>query len=139
MQELLLVVHCSKATVLAESLCEDLNSSYFTLPTTELELSPADIDTSDINILKNNVELTSKTLCLVTDVDTHEYVNTVEKLLSLDNFHDRIFLLCCNTDACHIKMPRGAFYLSFATDATIHACTRPLLQKASGSVTYTSP
>jgi len=138
MQDMLLVLHSSSAAPLAEQLCEHLNTSYFTLPTTERHLSLTAIDPSDLDNFKNNVDITNKTLCLITAMDTEEYVNTVNSLLQFEQLHKKIFLLCCDTDAQHINMPDGAFYRQFTRGSSMCANSVKLLNKASGTCSHDS-
>jgi len=133
MQDMLLVLHSSSAAALAEELCEHLSTLYFTLPTTELHPSSTAIDTSTLKNFKNNVDITNKTLCLITDMDTKEYVNTVNTLLQFEHLHSKIFLLCCDTKAQHIIMPDGAYYRQFTEESEMCANSVKLLNKANGT------
>jgi len=133
MQDMLLVLHSSSAAALAEQLCEHLSTLYFTLPTTELHPSSTAIDTSDLNNFRNNVDITNKTLCLITAMDTEEYVNTVSTLLQFEQLHEKIFLLCCDTSAQHIIMPDGAYYRQFTRGSSMCTNSVKLLNKASGT------
>jgi len=134
MAEVILVIHSSTATNLATSLCADLDaSSFFTLPTSELQHSRTDIETTNLNSFKNNIEITNKTLCILTSNDTQEYISCVNEVLGLKNLHDKIYILCCNTDASQINMPDGAYYRCFSKDAAIFDNTIKLLSKASGT------
>jgi len=136
MQDMLLVLHSSSAAALAEQLCEHLSTLYFTLPTTELHPSLTAIDTSDLNNFKNNVDITNKTLCLTTAMDSEEYVNTVNTLLQFEQLHEKIFLLCCDTSAQHIIMPNGAYYRHFTTRLAVYSDSVKLLNKASGTCSH---
>jgi len=133
MQEVILVLHSSTATDLATKLCVQLNEeSFFTLQTSELQHSRTDIDITNFNSLINNIEITNKTLCIVTKYDTKEYINSVNKLLSNKLVHEKVFLMCCDTDAQHISMPEGSYYRRFTTETAIFPNTIKLLKKASG-------
>jgi len=136
MQDMLLVLHSSSAADLAEQLCEHLNTSYFTLPTTELHPSSTAIDISDLDNFKSNVDITNKTLCLITAMDTEEYVNAVNTLLQFEHLHEKIFLLCCDTDAQHIIMPDGAYYCQFTKGEAVYHDSVKLLNKASGTCSH---
>jgi len=134
MADVILVLHSSTASTLASRLCGDLHSSsFFTLPTSELQHSRTDIDISNLNYVKNSIEITNKTLCLLTSDDTQEYISCVNEVLGLRNLHDKIFILCCNTDACQITMPAGGYYRCFTKDAAIFDNSIKLLSKASGT------
>jgi len=136
MQDMLLVLHSSSAAALAEQLCEHLSTFYFTLPTTELHPSSTAIDTSDLKNFKNNVDITNKTLCLITAMDTEEYVNAVNTLLKFKQLHEKIFLLCCDTSAQHIIMPDGAYYRQFTKGEAVYHDSVKLLNKASGTCSH---
>jgi len=134
MHDVILVLHSSTAATLASRLCGDLDSSpFFTLPTSELQHSSSDIDISNLNNLKNNIEITSKSLCLLTSDDTQEYISCVNEVLDLRNLHDKIFILRCNTVASQITMPAGGYYRCFSKDAAIFDNTIKLLSKTCGS------
>ena len=47
---------------------------------------------------------------MVINIDTQEYIHCINKLPNFQQLHDRIFFLCCNTDASHINMADGAYY-----------------------------
>ena len=140
MQDMLLVLHSSSAAALAEELCEHLSTLYFTLPTTERHPSLTAIDTFDLDNFKNIVDITNKTLCLITATDTEEYVNTVNTLLQFQQrqLHKKIFLLCCDTGAHHINMPDGAYYRQFTEGPAVYSDSVKLLNKASGTCSHDS-
>jgi len=130
------VLHSYEDKTLAESMCGDLNTaSYLTLPASERKSSPTDIDISDLNHLKENVKATSKTLCVITDESSQQYIDIVEDLLNIEVLHDKLYILCLNTNAGGINLPDGAYHRMFIQDSrTIHASARQLLSKATGTV-----
>ena len=134
MQDVILVLYSSTATTLASRLCGDLDSSsFFTIPTSELRHSRTDTETTNLNNLKNSIEITNKTLCLLTSNDTQAYISCVNEVLGLKNLHDKIFILCCKTEASQINMPKGCYYRCFSNDAAIFDNSIKLLSKASGT------
>ena len=134
MHDVILVLHSSTAATLASRLCGDLDSSsFFTIPTSELRHSRTDIETTNLNNLKNSIAITNKTLCLLTSNDTQEYISCVNEVLGFENLHHNIYILCCNTDASQITMPAGSYYRCFSKDAAIFDNTIKLLSKASGT------
>ena len=134
MQEVILVLHSSTATNLATKLCDHLNEeSFFTLQTSELQHSRTDIDITNFNSLINNIEITNKTLCIVTKYDTKKYINSVNEILSNKHVHEKVLLMCCDTDAQHISMPKGSYYRRFTRDTDICGNSIKLLNKASGT------
>jgi len=138
MQEVIIVFHSSTTATLATRLCEDLNlSSFFTLPTSEIQASKTDINISNIDCrFEKTVEVINKILCLITASDTKEYVKCVEMLLNLKSIHEKIFLLCC-TDNHRIVMPDGAYWRCFSSDpSAICSNSIKLMSKASGTCSF---
>ena len=117
-------------------MCGDLNTAlYLTLPASERISSFTDIDISNLNHLKENVKATDKTLCVITNESSQQYIDIVKDLLNIKVLHDKLFILCLNTHAGGINLPDGAYHRMFIQDSrTINASARQLLSKATGTV-----
>jgi len=135
-KEVIQVLHSSKDTSLAESMCDDLDTaSYLTLPVSERKSSPADIDIRNLKQLKANVEATDKTLCVITNESSQQHISIMKDLLNLEGLHEKLYLLCINTYGGNINFPDGAYYRMFTNDSEMtHASARQFLSNVGNYV-----
>jgi len=113
-------MHCDKDAELVKDICDFLDDKgYITIPTSETSNDDFNISIGDENHLRNTVDLFQKTLVVYTDLTSLLFLQAVDKIMSFDEFHNKIHFLIFNTDVATLQIP-DAIRVAF-TDITMLA------------------
>jgi len=111
-REVVLLFHCAEDQTLADDLCQFLDRyDIFTISEHEEASDPFSIDTSNDEYLRSSIEMTTKTLLLVTDRSRQTYLAVVRKVLEFQDLNDKTFLLSCHGDLTEVQIqPKGDYF-----------------------------
>ena len=132
---MVLVFHCAENQTLADVLCQFLDRyGIFTISEHEEASDPFSIDTSNDEYLRSSVELTTKTLLLVTDRSPPTYLAVVRKVLDFQDLNDKTYLLCCHGDLTDVQIQsKGDYFMRYTDRAMLHIDTLDFLRNPKGN------
>jgi len=130
-----LVFHCAEDQTLADVLCQFLDRyGIFTISEHEEASDPFSIDTSNDEYLRSSIELTTKTLLLVTDRSPQPYLDVVRKVLDFQDLNDKTYLLCCNGNLTDAQIQsKGDYFQRYTDRAMLHIDALDFLRNTKGN------
>jgi len=133
--EVVLVFHCAEDQTLADDLCQFLDRyDIFTISEHEQALDPFSIDTSNGEYLRSSIDLTTKTLLLVSDRSPQPYLDVVRKVLEFRDLNDKTFLLSCHGDLTEVQIqPKGDYFQRYTDRAMLHIDGLDFLRNSKGN------
>ena len=127
--------HCAEDQTLADDLCQFLDRyDIFTISEHEEASDPFSIDTSNYEYLRSSIELTTKTLLLVTDRSPQQYLDVVRKVLEFRDMNDKTFLLSCHGDLTDVLIQsKGDYFQRYTDRAMLHIDALAFLRNSRGN------
>jgi len=133
--EVVLVFHCAEDQTLADILCQFLDRyDIFTISEHEEASDPFSIDTSNDEFLRSSIELTTKTLLLVSDKSPQPYLDVVRKVLEFRDLNDKTYLLSCHGDLTDLQIQsKGDYFQRYTDRAMLHIDALDFLRHPTGN------
>jgi len=132
--------HCAEDQTLADDLCQFLDRyDIFTISEHEEASDPFSIDTCNDEYLHSSVELTTKTLLLVTDRSPPTYLVVFRKVLEFQDLNHKTYLLCCHGDLNDVLIQsKGDYFQRYTDRAMLHIDALDFLRNTTGNNPHSS-
>jgi len=130
-----IVFHCAEDQTLADDLCQFLDRyDIFTISEHEEASDPFSIDTSNDEYLRSSIEMTTKTLLLVTDRSPQTFLAVVRKVLEFQDLNDKTYYLCCHGDLTDVLIQsKGDYFQRYTDRAILHIDALAFLRNTKGN------